>query len=629
MSASFSFFRQTEQIELLFYAIFGLLIALTPLMMRLGFSFKKTSEKEKLKGNLTTEFLQRYGFYLSFPLAAMVFTNLVHFRWANDIGFISLSAVVTSLGIWIFSIGHHKNAKNKVILWTLIIFFSVIAAALNFSTSFFEQWGVNLNNHFHHWGAFISAAKSLDAGLAIFKDFPTQYGLGPTLLIALASRFFGWVSGMFYAVGLLQFCYWVSLNIIAFKLIENIKSGKYLSYSLLLLMNTLSCYFWIPDPAQLYSNQTPSLGGARYFPATFFVAILLSLDLYPQSFSKNKVWVMHAMWSVCALWSIESAFYASLIWWPYYAYIGLSANSSLRSKFRSIYQSIVELLLLAVALIISFLVIYWLIYRTLPELAVFTAFVDNVPGPLLIDFTGRFIFAASVFFISLNTLIFLYQKYNDSKEFHNLFVTTLLAYAAFSYYIGRSADYNILPIIPFFSLMLLSMCPLVFPRFIRFFSITLLSLMMCWAGVNQYNKDFSRLYLFDFNGKTLDAKFQKYREDPLMSNLGRAIAYISKNYNESAIVIDPAHTITVSGNQVQWNSYNNIATYEYLPVEMQKKFIEQSKKKLMKAGWILVHKDMEISFNSYILDLFSNAYNHNEALIFGDYKAFRFTPKQN
>lgn len=638
----FSIIKHTEQTEFLFYAIFGLFIACVPFLMKLRVLTWKVAEKSSLKSSsIMFSLFDKYGFYLSFPLAMMVFLRLVHLHWVDSAAIAGATALLNCVVIFSFFNREKSNHPSKVIQLALILFFSLIAIAFNFSTSFFDQVGVNLSNHFVHWGAFMSAAKSFDAGLAIFKDFPTQYGFGPTVLIALASHWFGWFLGMFYVVGLLQFFYWTSLTIIAIKLTRNLEGNKYFWWTFALFITTFSCYFWIPD-SNLYSNQTPSLGGARYLPATFFVAILLSLDLTSQNFSKNKVLIMHAVWALCALWSVESIFHVCLIWWPYYVFINLPANASVKSGFQSIVKSILELLCLAVILIFLFLIIYWFFYNSLPEFSVFTAFVSNVPGPLLISFRGSFIFPASILLLGMSTIIVTYRKYGNSNEFHNLFVLTLLAYAAFSYYIGRSDDYNILPLIPFFSLILLSMIPLIFPRFVRYYSITLLCFLICYVVLIQAGQNFSRLDLFHFNADKLASKFQSFHEDPNKSGLGKAITYISKNYNESTVVIDSTLSITISGNQDQWNAYNNILSYIYLPVSMQKKFVDRSKKKLMKSGWILVHKDMGAKVGAMvgadanpnmdavsILDLFSNSYNHQEPLIFGDYKAYRFTPKPN
>lgn len=633
---------QTEVVELGSYAIFGLLLACTPLLMKLSLSFDKTTGRGNLQENPRFELFRSYGFYLSFPLAAVVFSSLVYF-WCDPIKLmgvsdvhtgitflkiIGLSTGVTGVAMLVFSKPCEKKQESNTILSLIVLLFLMVALAFNLSTSFFEPSSVNLDVFFHHWGAYLSAAKSLDAGLAIFKDFPTQYGLGPTLLIAFASHLFGWVSGMFYVVGSLQFLYWISITAIAFKLIENSEGRKYFLWFLILLITTSSCFFWFPA-VSLYTNQAPSLGGARYFPVTFFVAILLSLDLTSQKLTTKKVWVMHTAWALCALWSIESVFYVCLVWWPLYIYVKLSANISLRSKFHSVFHSVMELLLVAAALVFAFIAIYLLIYKTLPELTVFTVFVQNIPGAMLINFEGPFIFIVSVLLMSLSTLIYMFKKHGNSNEFHYLFVITLMAYAASSYYIGRSHDYNIRPLIPFYSLILLSMCPVLFPQFVRFFSISLLSLLVCWVGINQYNLGFSRFDLFDFNGKDLNAKFQKYRENPQTSDLGRAIDYISKNHNESVVALDPVSSITLSGNQDQWNAYNNMASYNYLPNRMQKKFIERSKRKLMKSGWVLVHKDMGIFGEPFVLDLFNNSYSLDESIMFGVYKAFRFVPKPN
>lgn len=172
--------KQTEQIELLFYAIFGLLIACIPFVMKLWIPTKETFENETPELNATMA-----------ETADVSLTN--------------------------------KSIRSKIIFFALLSIFAMFAVAINFSTNYFDQDGVNLGDHFVHWGAYISAAKSLDAGLAIFRDFPTQYGLGPSFLIALASRWFGWISGFFYIAGVLQLIYWISLTFIGFKIIKKSK----------------------------------------------------------------------------------------------------------------------------------------------------------------------------------------------------------------------------------------------------------------------------------------------------------------------------------------------------------------------------------------------------------------------
>ncbi|MDC0598493.1 hypothetical protein OAP18_01420 [Gammaproteobacteria bacterium] len=625
------FFEQTEHAELLGYAIFGLLLASIPVLMRL-FSFDmELSDTKALKafGNGgSLELLSKYGKYLAFPFAALIFWSFIRPDWSDHWFFVVMSMAMTALILWGLSNSVSKESNNKPILFILVGFTALLAAAFNFSTNYFSVVGASIMDPaklWHHWGAYISAAKSLDAGLAIYNEFPSQYGFGPSLIIALFSHMFGWVTGTFYAIGLLQFLHWATITVIGFNLIKRMQGEKYIIWAFVLLVTFSSCFFWFPQSAY-YANITPSLGGARYLPGPFFVAVLLSLNLSTQNLTPKKIWIMHGLWAACFLWSIESAFYVCLIWWPYYIYIRSPKNGNLGARVRRFFKSVFELLLVAAAVLLIILAVYWLVYGVFPIAGAYTVFVDNVPGALLIDFSGAIIFIITMFVIGLCCMILAYKKYGESPEFHYLFAVLLLAYAAFSYFIGRSHDYNIRPLVPYFSLILLAMTPVIFSRFVQYMSVAVLSLFVTWVSIEQYNLGFKWM---NFEGGKLEAQFLSYREDPNNSDLGRAIAYVSENYNEPVIAVDPLSSVTISGNQEQWNAFNNMASYFYLPSPMQKEFVYRSKNKLMRIGWVVVHRDMGPYGNPYILDLFDASYEVEDGIMFGEYEAFRFLPKQN
>ena len=639
-------FKQSEQIELLLYGLFGLFIACIP------FLFKVFPYKNELFGNIRqigifkNKYFIKYAGYLSISIGLMTFSGLlkstagglegemqllgysVYGSNGKTIELLGLPLFLMVLILYGFSEKIYNKHESKVVFFAIALPFVLYAVLININTAFFTLPELSLGVHFHHWGAYISAAKSLNAGLLIFNDFPSQYGLGPTLIIAMFSSFLGWVEGMFYAIGLMQFLYWMSLSVIALKLVGGVHGNKKILWIFAFTITTVGCFFWIPEVAN-YSNQAPSLGGTRFLPATFFVAIVLSLNCYSDNITKQKIWLLHAMWALCALWSIESAFYVSLIWWPYYVFIRVPETGSIALKAQNVIESIRQLLLVVAILILVFIFVYWAVYSDLPLLSVYTVFIENIPGSLLIELTGPFYFIVSIFVMSIGGWLYIYPKQSKSREFHNTFLVILLTYAAFSYYIGRSHTYNVLPLIPFFSILLLSTCGLLYPVFVRYFSITLLCMLISWGVLNQSNQNYQRFDIVDFNGDQLNSIFKDYREDPTKTDLGRAISYINDNFSESAIAVDPVSTVTLSGNQEQWNSYNNMASYNYLPNPMQKEFIEKLKNKLMKPGWVLVHKNMGVFGEVFILDLFKKSYDLTERIQFGEYLALRFKPKVN
>lgn len=640
MHTLINIFRHTERSEFFFYAVFGLTVAMSPILMRLIPSLRKRfiTKAASLPAPVF-ELFNRYGYIFCFICGILIFFVFIDFRGGQlsmigapvEMGYLHFLGLIISSAILMWFITKDQNqkitsSKNGFIYGLIIFCFFLFVFAINLSTDFFKYDESTMHWYLHNWGAFISAAKSLDAGLAIFNDFPTQYGFGPSLLIAQSSHYFGWITGLFYVVGLLQFLFWLSLVLIAYKVINKPLEKSYAFIVFILLSITFSCFFWVPD-AGFYSNLAPSLGGTRYFPAVMFVAILFWLDLTRESNSAKKLFLMHFLWALGCLWSVESAFYVCLIWWPYYIFIRLPDDRGLNSGLNRLVKPIIELLSVAAGFMASVIMVYWVKYSSLPDPSVYMIFLNNIPGRLLIDFSGPFIFIVLMFFMAISSMFFMYLKHGDTSRYHRLFALTLLAYAALSYYIGRSADYNIRALMPFFVLLLIAMFQVEFPMLIRNVSISLLCIMMCWVIVDQYNKGFIRFYFKEFDGTKLNSRFQAIREDPINSDLGRSIVFINKNYNESVVAIDSVFTITLSGRQEQWNSYNNIASYTYLPLQFQKKIIARSKEKLMKSGWVLVHKKMGIYGESFIIDLFSDSYDLDSKLSFGDYTALRFIPK--
>ena len=458
----------------------------------------------------------------------------------------------------------------------------------------------------------------------MFKDFPTQYGLGPTIVINSISNYFGWVSSMFYAIAIIHTLYWIMLAYVALKISNSFKANKAIMYTVFLFIIT-SCYLFYQGSISI--NYPPSLGGLRLFPVSFFIAVLFTLDFNNDNNLNLKILFMHLIYGVCILWSTETAFYVSLIWWPYYIHIKLKNLVEKKEIILVLLGSIMKLLFAFLLTIIIIVVFYFLIYNELPDFNVYTVFLKNIPGKLLINLKGPFIFVFLLYLISLMTLIRIYKEHSNNKVFDNIFLLTLFSYAVFSYYIGRSTDFNIYPFMPQFTLLLLSMSVPLMPIFSRYFSITTLGLIVVFLfipnGMNYLTHNSVK-----YNHTELDTYFINSFENPDSTDRGSAINYINSIYSEPVVVIDVTSSVAVSGIQRQWNAYNNVASYNYLPVNTQKIFIERSKNKLMTNGWIIIHDDMSMAFIEHIKVLFKDSYSNNTELKLGRYTALRFIPKK-
>ncbi len=610
--------EQTETLEFLLYTLGGLLFATLPIYSRLFPSI-----------NATYSYVPLFN-YLAFIFACISSLLVVQNIFNNSIEYVVISSSVFIFLILIIK-NNYMNISNLKITNIYLIFISslffVLVVTLNFSTSHFIKIAESLmgpGGTWHHWGAYISSSMSLKEGLSIFKDFPSQYGLGPSFILSIVSNYFGWVSSMFYSIAIIHTLYWVMLAYIGLKIANNFKKNKAIIYTVFLFIVTSSYFFY---QASISINYPPSLGGLRLFPVSFFIAALFLLELDNPKNINLKIFFMHFIYGVCILWSIETAFYTSLIWWPYYIHIQLKTLTEKKEIIIGLVESIIKLLFIFLLTVVIIIFIYFLIYSQLPDFSVYTVFLKNIPGKLLINLSGPFIFVVLLYIVSLITLLRIYKEYSNSKVFHHIFLLTLYSYAVFSYYIGRSADFNIYPFMPQFTLLLLSMSVPLAPLFSRYFSITTLGLIVFFIfipnGMNYITHNSVK-----YNHSELDSYFINSFENPDTTNRGSAINYINSNYNEPVVVIDITSSVAVSGIQRQWNAYNNVASYNYLPVNTQKIFIERSKNKLMINGWIIIHEDMSIAFIQHIKDLFKDSYSNNTELKLGRYTALRFIPRK-
>jgi hypothetical protein len=110
-----------------------------------------------------------------------------------------------------------------------------------------------------------------------------------------------------------------------------------------------------------------------------------------------------------ALWSPESAFYVTCIWWPYYVFIKrIPGDFFLRCK--NIISSLVTLFSIGTGLVIVFNLIYHLIYYKSPALYAFLVYIIHPPGPLPINLYGSIRYFFVLIATGIATLIYLWNK---------------------------------------------------------------------------------------------------------------------------------------------------------------------------------------------------------------------------
>ena len=133
------------------------------------------------------------------PALCAVFVASTKLIWweplAETITFPVLVATFVVFAIALeFLIPRRVTVKSDAFLkteWPPLIMFNGLCLFFSFSTGLLGLDEI-LFTTWHHWGAYVGPAELMWAGARIFYDSPAQYGLGPTMLIALGCSFDCW-----------------------------------------------------------------------------------------------------------------------------------------------------------------------------------------------------------------------------------------------------------------------------------------------------------------------------------------------------------------------------------------------------------------------------------------------------
>ncbi|WP_271894161.1 hypothetical protein [Candidatus Phyllobacterium onerii] len=357
---------QRETFELFAYAGIGIAIAVLPLFLVLAFLIQQPSMR-RYSYEPSTWSTATLGFAMA---GALFFLTCIQATPARI-------ACVVALAVPFLLLLLVPGERHRSVLCAAILAaFTAIAFVLNFSSGPYEPDPTNttgikfFESGWYHWSAYLAPAKSLGAGLVIYRDFPSQYGLVPPLLMAAASKM-GWVAGTFYVFGVLQFLFWLSLTCTALVVVRRARDYNPLIWLAALSTVLATCFFWAGGPS--FANITPSLGGIRYFPVAVLAAAIVL---------KSPSWLLHILWAIGALWSIESLFMVSFVWWPQCILINLPRGGTPSAILWSFIRSALVLIGVALATLVMALALYLALYGVLPDPNMLFSFGINPPGAL-------------------------------------------------------------------------------------------------------------------------------------------------------------------------------------------------------------------------------------------------------
>lgn len=552
----------------------------------------------------------------------------------NISGF-SMAAVCffTFLFVQVFKINPNPTLKIKN-LSKWLISYALLATLLSFSTGIFHNDSL-IKTLWHHWGAYIGPAELLLSGAVIFHDFPAQYGLGPTFLIASACSHDCW-QGMYFIASLTTWLFSLCIASLAFALTPNRWPERLITLSLCLA----TCFFWTAFPPLAGSPlETPSVSGLRFLPVTFLVTYLFFITHIEHS--KIKSILAHCFWVFGTLWSPESAFYVTCVWWPYYIFIR-RAQGNINARFKVLLKNTIQLLLIAVSLIVIFNVIFHIIYGQGPSLYAFLAYALNPPGILPINWHGGILYFLLVTSIGIISLFHLWHKSGDTFEFRSGFLIILLCYSVFSYFLGRSHDNTFLNISPFILLVLLYTISIINKKFyLHRVCVICLMALLGWLpafGWEAWRDNISQARLFSFtpkllreylaypNPQTLTETFDHNTNlnlSPSFTKEAQTAINFVQRYKEPITILNSTFSLLDSN---VWSAIHGPANYVFIPSKHRRKFLRATAKTLHRSGWLIVEKN---SPAEVFLEDYDFAYQPTNYFDFGNYYAIRFSPKKN
>lgn len=512
------------------------------------------------------------------------------------------------------------------------VLFLVAVIAISFTTTTLH--GENLLVAWHHWGAYIGSSELLLAGARVFLDVPVQYGLGPVSLIAAACRTSCW-EGMYFLVGLTTALFAVSIAALA---IATVKSGcaRRTPRALVLLLCIVCVFFWSGYPAALtLPIATPSASGLRFLPITLFVLLLVFLD---QRFQHDRrvILVGHLAWGLVSLWSPESGFYATCVWWPYYILLRCSAPGSRKARILNFFSAIVALVVVAFFLVAFFVCGYWLAYGVTPSAAAYFAYALNPPGTMAIDPNGAVLFFAGMVALATVHNWQVLQRAGNTAAFRRGLLLLLLAYSTFSYFLGRSHDNNILNLMPFTLLVLLNVQVTSTHHAVRATAMVLLATLLGWTstfGLTPQAKSSEGLIAIKFSPSWVSAAISAERADgprfeppPFPPDAARALSQIRHETGES-VTIFPNRSwngVSTTSSAAVWSAFHSPANLALFPSKARRTYLARTARTLNRSGWLVVPK---AAGRNALVDDFDWAYERTEERDFGTYQAIRYQPK--
>lgn len=475
----------------------------------------------------------------------------------------------------------------------------------------------------HHWSAYMGPAELMREGAIIYRDFPAQYGLGPTTLLALTLGESPWdASQRVFAA--LNGLYLACLLGIAWRL----RSGVRHRDALFLLSLVAAISLWGSYAPSATNPMTyPSSAGARYLPAALMASWLVcARGLAP----RLQVVGGHCLWAFGALWSPEALFHVTALWWPVRLLdrgVTLAPWAGLRAWSRGAG----ELMTVAGGVMVGAVSAFAWRHGGVPDALVYGAFVLYPPAPLAPNLLGALWCLGLVTAISWQA-----QGLAASSEARRTStVLLLLAVAGAVTWLGRSHDNNIVSVLPFLVLLLQDASRHPIPPMAKAASGTLLTLPLALLptfGWHVWASTLTQNTTWRHDPHAVGRHVEAVIQSSAFARLGPAGALAGETWLQTLVrrkeryaVLDPFPCLYPGTVSNAWCAFHPCALYANLPSELRRMFLSRVEKRFGRGGWFLVSR--EVSEQAWLADL-AMAYREVERVQLVGYTARRYVPRR-
>ena len=484
-------------------------------------------------------------------------------------------------------------------------------------------FNINFTGHlaWHHWGAYLSPAESLLAGGVPYRDFPIQYGIGPTFLLAAACRNDCW-SSMFDVVVIANALYCGILAVCATLLTAGQGRGIRMLSVAAMVCATL---MWTAFPSNFGTAlATPSVAGLRFLPLAFQLVFILYHERYPTQSKRFG----HVIWVFNLGWSIEAAAFSSLLWWPWLALRAAQQSDGSNQN----WSIVVRYALIGTAALVSGMFLLSAVSRISfgewPELISVIAYFENPPGRWPANPFGPVWLVVMIALMAIGAL-----TWRDMHNRGTLYACLIAMLAAFSYYISRSHDNNILNLMPFVlmvALCLLSQLTRPMDMFSHGFSVMLIvctTVFVALFSFSGWNDSANDGRLTEAGSGVLIRQISASASDPeriISADAAVLIADVRRRSSYAPLLFDNKAVMPWAPAGTAWTGVNNVANYSPLPPSLIRHYIRRGATRYQRAGWLIVEEPDYSDWPRH----FANAYNVRLGQRRGRYAAYLMTPKR-